>query len=288
MRATLADQLQWAVEQLSPTSDTAKLDAEVLLAHVLQKSRTFLIAFPERPLTDSQQSQFRELVEQRKQGQPVAYLLGEKEFWSLTLNVTPATLIPRPDTELIVEWVLAHYPDRNDFLALDLGTGSGALALALASERRSWRWLATDISEQALAVARQNAKTNRIDNVDFQQSHWFEQLLPKSFDLIVSNPPYIAAQDPHLTQSDIRFEPPQALVSGQDGLDAIRVILRDAPNYLKPNAPLIVEHGYDQGPSIQALFQHAGFEQIETLNDLAVMPRATLGYRAEPESFEQQ
>ncbi len=258
---------EWPVNEV-------RREAEVLLCFVLGQSRTYLFTWPDRPLTPEQQALFEGLVEQRAQGVPVAYLTGEREFWSLPLKVSPATLIPRADTECLVELALARISP--SARVLDLGTGTGAIALALASEQTCAEVWAVDASPDALAIARQNAECLGL-SVQLLHSDWFSALDAQRFDLIVSNPPYIAARDQHLEQGDLRFEPRSALVSGEDGLDDIRRILQDAPAHLRAQGWLLLEHGYDQGEAVRALFKAGGFVAVETQADYAGLDRVTLG-----------
>ena len=258
-------------------STTARLDAELLLAHVLERPRSYLFTWPERLLDDAQAAAFRHLVKRRCDGVPVAYLTGQREFWHLALNVTEATLIPRPDTELLVELALNQLPDQVAIKVADLGTGTGAIALALASERPHWDILAIDKSPEALAVARENAVLNRIANTRFLTGSWCEPLTANSMTMIVSNPPYIASTDPHLKEGDLRFEPISALASGVDGLDDIRQIARQALPCLVPGGWLLLEHGYDQGARVQEILARVGFTEIHTEADLANHDRVTMG-----------
>ena len=266
-----------ASEKLVESSDSARLDAEVLLAYALNCDITHLIAWPEKALDAQQVQIFNELIEKRRLGTPVAYLTGRKEFWSLDLKVTPATLIPRPDTELLVEFVLDKFSDQKHLQLADLGTGSGAIAIAIASERPDWKITATDISADALATAKENAVTHKITNIEFIQSNWFNQIGQHRFDLILSNPPYIAEQDPHLSQGDVRFEPQNALISGKTGMDDIEVITAQAKNYLKPDGWLIIEHGFDQKHLALDCLQRHHFHMITQLDDLSGQPRITAG-----------
>ena len=274
------DALQSAIAQFTPAHASARLDAELLLAHALGQSRSYLRAWPERLLTDQQVQMLAMLVARRVAGEPIAHILGRREFWSLDLEITPATLIPRPETELLVELALARIPVDAVWEIADLGTGSGAIALAVARERPRCRVTATDVSMAALAVAQDNAQRLAIGNVVFQQGAWYAGLGQQRFDVIVSNPPYIRADDPHLRQGDVRFDPLSALVSGADGLDDLRVILAGAPDHLRPGAWLLVEHGYDQGEAVRRLFADAGLVDIESVKDLAGHPRVTLGQMA--------
>lgn len=276
---TLQSLLSTAAKALFATSDSPRLDAELLLAHALGKDRSYLRAWPERTPTPEQESEFEALLARRLAGEPIAHLLGVREFWSLALKVTPDTLIPRPETELLVERALLRIPTDRPATVADLGTGSGAIALAIASERPAARVLAMDRSPAALAVARDNARALAIGNMEFREGDWCAGLPAGYFDLILSNPPYIAARDPHLAQGDARFDPRGALVSGPDGLDDLRRIIPGAWTCLKPGGWLLVEHGHDQGPAVAALFAEAGYRDIRDLTDLAGKPRVTEGRR---------
>jgi release factor glutamine methyltransferase len=258
-------------------SDDARRDAEILLGHALDKSRAWLYAHGDDEISDAAAETFRSLLKQRTAGTPVAYLIGHREFWTLELVVTPAVLIPRPETELLVELVLQHIPQSKKVDIADLGTGSGAIALAIARERSLARVVATDASEEALSVARINAARLGIGNVEFIWSDWFDGLSRMMFDVIVSNPPYIASNDNHLSQGDLRFEPRGALASGIDGLDSIRDIVRSAPEHLKPGGDLLMEHGFDQGAAVRELFSQSGFVDISTYHDSEARERVTYG-----------
>lgn len=253
------------------------VDAEHLLLHVLARPRSWLFAHADDAVADAEAAAFRALVERRAQGEPVAYLTGTQGFWSLELAVTPATLIPRPETERLVELALERLPAGVAVRVADLGTGSGAIALAIARERPQAQVIATDASAAALDVARANAERNRVRNVQFRQGDWLAPLAGERFDLIASNPPYIADGDPHLSAGDLRFEPPTALSSGADGLDAIRVIVRDARALLQPGGWLLLEHGWDQGDAVRALLQVAGYSDVATERDLEARDRISLG-----------
>lgn len=272
---TITELLQDITPQLPPP--TPRLEAEILLSHALRVSRAYLYAHADQQLSSQEVMQFKILVAQRLLGKPVAYLVGEKEFWSLTLHVNEATLIPRPETELLVEATLARLSTQQREIVIDLGTGSGAIALAIASERRQCQVIATDISLQALEVAQRNAKNLHLPQVEFVQSHWFSNLAGKRAHLIVSNPPYIAEDDIYLEQNELRYEPQDALISGTDGLDALRHIIQNAPIYLENSGWLLVEHGYNQGDRVARLFEQHGFIQITTYRDLAGLPRVTVG-----------
>ena len=260
-------------------SDTVQLDAELLLAAVLGKSRTYLYTWPEQVLSPSERSYFESVLERRVMGEPVAYILGTRDFWTLTLRVNRHVLIPRPETELLVETALALVTTQEACIA-DLGTGSGAIALAVASERPVWKVVATDMSGDALTVASDNASQLNIVNVEFRQGSWCDALPPQLFDLIVSNPPYIDAADAHLTQGDLRFEPRSALVAADDGLADIRTLCSQAPQRLKPGGWLLLEHGWTQGPTVAAILQSSGLETVRTLKDLNGNDRVSLGRRA--------
>lgn len=256
-------------------SDTPRLDAELLLTHVSGLSRSGFRAFPEREVDARLATQFEDLVVQRAQGMPVAYLLGHQEFWSLPLNVSSSTLIPRPDTECLVEQALV-LPLPDSARVIDLGTGTGAIALALASERPGWVISACDLMEEAVALAQANACQLQLP-VEVVQSHWFSGLLAASFDLIVSNPPYVASKDHHLDEGDVRFEPASALISGPDGLDDIRLIVDEAPSWLNSEGWLLLEHGFDQAEAVQELLIARGFALVESRKDYGGNDRMTLG-----------
>jgi release factor glutamine methyltransferase len=280
---TLADALRAAVARLT-NSDSPQLDAELLLAHALGRGRGHLRAHPEAVLGASQAHRYAELVEARRRGEPIAYLTGEREFWSLPLKVTPATLIPRPETELLVEQALALIPADADWQVLDLGTGSGAIALAIAKERPRCRITAVDISSQALSVARDNAHRLHTSNVEFLLGDWFSTIAARRFQMIVSNPPYVSAADPHLQEGDLRFEPTQALSSGEDGLQDIRRIVSEAPRHLLEGGYLLLEHGHGQGAAVRGLLQTAGLAGAHSVLDLAGHERVSLAQHAKPQA----
>lgn len=256
--------------------DEARQEAELLLAHTLGRSRAWLFAWPEFVPEAAQASAYGRLVAARRDGMPIAYLTGTRGFRALELTVTPAVLIPRPETELLVEWALACLPAAGGATVADLGTGSGAIALAIAQERPATRVVATDASADALAVARANAQRLGLANVEFMQGDWCAALGTQVFDLIVSNPPYIEADDPHLTRGDLRFEPPSALASGADGLDAIRTISAQAPAHLREGGWLMFEHGWNQGAAVRGVLEEA-FDKVETVRDLEGRGRVTGG-----------
>ncbi|AEQ95166.1 peptide chain release factor N(5)-glutamine methyltransferase [Xanthomonas oryzae pv. oryzicola] len=254
-----------------------RCDAEALLLHALGRDRAWLFMHGRDAVPLSVAQAFEALVQRREAGEPVAYLTGSRGFWTLDLAVSPATLIPRADTELLVELALERFDTSPGRRAADLGTGSGAIALAIASERPQAQVIATDASAAALALARRNAHNHALRNVDFRLGNWFAPLAGEAFDLIASNPPYIAAHDPHLQQGDLRYEPATALASGSDGLDDIRLIVADAPTHLLPGGWLLLEHGWDQGDAVRALLAASGFDAAATYQDLEARDRVTLG-----------
>lgn len=254
-------------------------EAESLLAHVLQRSRGWLYAHGDDPLGAADAVTFDALLARRRAGEPVAYLVGGRGFWRFDLQVTPATLIPRPETELLVEQALLRLPQGCASMVADLGTGSGAVGLAIASERPLARVIATDLSPEALTVARGNAGSLGLENIEFRHGDWWSALTGLQLDLVVSNPPYIAEGDEHLQRGDLRFEPRTALASGPDGLDAIRCIVDGASAHLKDNGYLLLEHGWDQGAAVRALLEAAGFIAVQTAVDLEQRDRVTLGRR---------
>lgn len=276
---TLKAHIQWASNTLQTQSDSPQLDAEVLLCHVLQKPRSHLMAWPERALNDEQHQRFTHLVAQRRAGHPVAHLTGEREFWSLTLRVTPDVLVPRADTELLVELALAHIQPLPAPSLLDLGTGSGAIAIAIASERPDATVYACDLSPAALTVARENAERHHCRNVHCYLGSWFEALPDATapFDLIVSNPPYIADDDPHLQQGDLPREPHSALVAAQSGMADLQWISEQARQYLQANGALMMEHGWQQGAAVRQALTQQGYEGVRSESDLGGNERVTLG-----------
>ncbi len=276
--ATLAELLEEGRRRLEKFSDSPRLDAELLLAQSLGKPRVYLLAWPERQPDATTRERYRALLERRLVGEPVAYLVGRQEFWSLDLAVGPATLIPRPDTERLVELALERLPPKRPLRVADLGTGSGAIALAIASERPHARVVATDLSEPALAVAAANARHLALSNVEFRQGDWCAALDGR-FELIVSNPPYVAAADPHLNRGDLRFEPHAALTAGSDGLDALRMITVAALDWLSPGGWLLVEHGWDQGAAVAGLLRARGYAEVAGWRDLAGRDRVSGGRR---------
>lgn len=257
-----------------------KVDAEALLAHVLKKNRSYFRAWPEREIEEQSHGQFQQLVKRRTAGEPLAYLTGWREFWSLQLQVSPATLIPRPDTELLVEQALEKIPTDADWHIADLGTGSGAIALAIASERPHCHIIATDISTDALAVAQANAQRLNINNLEFRQGSWHEALKDgEQFQLIASNPPYIDADDQHLQHDGLPHEPLNALTPGTDGLTAICIITEKMKTHLCTPNRLLLEHGYDQGPQVREILRQQGYTGIITHTDLGGNERMTQATR---------
>ena len=256
----------------------SRLDAEILLAHTLSKPRSYLFAWPEALLDKARGQHFDELVAQRRRGRPIAYLIGYREFWSLRLQISEDVLIPRPETELLVDCALMRLRANPNGRVLDLGTGSGAVALAIASEHPLADICACDVSPQALMLARHNAASLGIGNINFVISDWFGRLPVSRFDVIVGNPPYIAIDDPHLCTGDVAHEPRSALVSGADGLDAIRHITATAPRFLNTGGTLALEHGSGQGHAVSALFQQHGLVEVQTRQDLQGLDRVSLGY----------
>ncbi len=256
---------------------TARIEVQILLQVVLSVNRAYLLTHPERVLSQDEFSRYSGLLDRRLSGEPIAYILGVREFFGLDFKVTPATLIPRPDTELLVELALQRIPRREAFRVLDMGTGSGAIALSIAHERPETRVVAVDASEAALLVATENAKQLQTGNVRLLYSDWFSALADERFDLIVSNPPYIESGDEHLSLGDVRFEPLTALASGSDGLDDIRRILGEAKNHLESGGWLMFEHGYNQASEVRTLMLEAGFSEVSSAHDLSGIERVTLG-----------
>ena len=276
---TIAGCLQ-AAPQLAAVSDSPRLDVEILLAHILEKSRTYLFTWPEKKLLPAQAKLFQEYFQRRLSGEPVAHIIGQREFWSLPFFVDNTTLIPRPDTELLVEATLNLFaedaPEQTRKL-LDLGTGTGAILLALAHEKKHWQCVGVDKSPAAVALAEKNRAHLQLANACIQQSDWFASLAYNRFDIIVSNPPYIDPADPHLQQGDVRFEPRSALVAENKGLADIEWIAQQAPHYLLSEGWLLVEHGYNQGAAVRDVFEYCGYVQVKTLRDYGDNERVTLG-----------
>ncbi|HDT1123326.1 TPA: peptide chain release factor N(5)-glutamine methyltransferase [Klebsiella aerogenes] len=269
---------QWLTQAIARlgASDSPRRDAEILLGHVTGKARTWILAFDETVLMAEQLAELEALLARRANGEPVAHLVGQREFWSLPLFVSPATLIPRPDTECLVEQALVRLP-QTACRILDLGTGTGAIALALASDRADCKVTAVDFMPDAAALAARNAAHLALNNVTVLQSDWFSALKGQRFAMIVSNPPYIDETDPHLAEGDVRFEPRTALVAADQGLADLAHIIREGRQYLLPNAYMLLEHGWKQGEAVRALFNEAGYLDVETCRDYGDNERLTLG-----------
>lgn len=263
---------------LSLDSSTARIEVQCLLQHVLRVNRAYLLTYPERQPDNEQQTRYAALFARRLNGEPIAYILGEREFFGLDFKVTPATLIPRPDTELLVELALQHIPQQGR--VLDLGTGSGAIALSIAHARPDVQVTAVDASQEALEVAKNNAQRLKLTNVRLLHSDWFAALQDERFDLIVSNPPYIEDADTHLAQGDLRFEPRSALASGSDGLDDIRRIIADAKTHLNAEGWLLLEHGYDQAERVRELLRRSAYAEVFSAHDLGGIERVSGGRAA--------
>ena len=260
------DQALTLSQSLEASSDSARVDVELLLCHVLGKSRSYLYTWPEVELSEQQVSLFQQLLTRRQAGEPIAHLTGTRGFWTLELNVSKETLIPRPETEMLVEWVLQQF-QKQEFRLADLGTGTGAIALALASERPSWLIEATDLMPGAVELAKRNAKQLGLQQVKILQGSWCEPLTGH-YDLLISNPPYIDPMHPCLQEGDLRYEPITALIAEQQGLQDILTIIAQSKAYLKEDGWLVFEHGYDQGQAVREALQQAGFEQCFTQQDL--------------------
>lgn len=280
---TIKQALSWAREQLNAHNvsddgmhDSAAIDSKVLLAACLNQEVVYLHTWPEKLLDQQQLAEFQKYIEQRSCGHPVAHIIGYRDFWSLRLKVSAATLIPRPETELLIEIVLnLNLPDHSK--VLDLGTGTGAIALALASENPSWLITGLDKSLQAVALAKDNASMHQLERVNFIQSDWFSSVDHRQFNLIVTNPPYIEDNNHYLLQGDVRFEPSSALTSGLDGLDDIRLIVLQSKDYLHNDGWLVIEHGYQQSHQVTDILSTHGFKQIRSELDLNGLPRVTMG-----------
>lgn len=272
---TIQEAIFIATDQLAST--TPRLDAEILLAYTLKVSRGYCYSHADQELTLEQQKEYQALIQRRLSGEPIAYIVGKQAFWNHDFAVTQATLIPRPETELLVQLLLDELPTESELQIADLGTGSGAIALTLAKERPNWKITATDFCKEALQVAKKNAHQLAVENVDFSQGSWCLALPQTSYHAIVSNPPYIAAEDPHLEWGDVRFEPTTALTSGPDGLFAMREIVTNAGEYLHNGGYLLLEHGYNQGAAVRDLLTACGFVRVKTERDLAGHERATSG-----------
>jgi release factor glutamine methyltransferase len=276
---SIQETLKRAEQKLAPRGEAATLEAEILLAHVLGVPRSRLRTWPEHMLHESQRQYFFDFISRRAAGEPIAYLTGRREFWSLDLMVDHTTLIPRPETELLVEAALERIPMHGETHVADLGTGSGAIALAIASERPHCRIIATDISPGALNVARANAQRLKLSNVEFREGPWFAPLDNLRFDMIVSNPPYVAEDDPHLEEGDLPAEPRRALVAGPTGLEMITALIELSPRFLRDGAWLLMEHGYDQATATTALLRQTDYHHVQTWRDIAGQERVSGGQR---------
>ncbi|MGF1683657.1 peptide chain release factor N(5)-glutamine methyltransferase [Photobacterium minamisatsumaniensis] len=278
MTLSIDTQLKLAVEQLTKAgSQSPHIDAAVLLCHVLDKPRSYLLTWPERVLDDEQLAAFEAVITRRLTGEPVAYIVGEREFWSLPLKVAPHTLIPRPDTERLVELALEKIPAQS-CAVLDLGTGTGAIALAIASERRDIAVTGIDLRPDAAALAQENGSNLKLANAHFLSGSWYSPLQSSDcFAVIVSNPPYIDEADPHLSQGDVRFEPKSALVADDNGFADIRIISEQGRQHLQAGGWLLMEHGFEQGEAVRAILLELGYNQISTAQDYAGLDRVTLG-----------
>ncbi len=274
--------IRWATRRIEACSESARLDAELLLAHCLEKPRSYLYSWPEKPLSKPCWQRFQDLVQQRLQPTPIAYLLGKREFFSMEYATTAAALVPRAETELLVELALERIPVKTPMRICDLGTGSGIIAITLKKQRPLTTVCATDVDPGCLALARENARRHEAE-IEFIESDWYENLPQGAgFDLIVSNPPYVAADHPFLAQGDLPAEPAIALTPGSSGLEALEVIIGGAPDYLNPGAILIVEHGYDQQAPVANLLRQHGFTDIRCESDLNDLPRTSIARLPRP------
>jgi len=270
--------LKQSATEFNSLSGTASLDARVLLSHCLDKPLSYLLAWPDRVISSSDLVQLDSFKARRLAGEPIAYITGFREFWSMNFKVTSDVLIPRPETEILVEWALQNISSlKHDVKILELGTGSGAIAVALASENPNLHITATDISANALDIASENALSNHCPNIKFSQGSWFDCVSKVSFDLILSNPPYVAPGDPHLSEGDLPYEPMGALVASDNGLSDIQNLLLNAKNFLFSGGWVGIEHGYNQGESVREIMQVNGYHQICTIQDLADIDRITVG-----------
>lgn len=273
---TVRQHINLAQQQLCQISESPRLDAELLLAYVLKKDRSYLFSHDDSCPSSTQSQLFQNLVGRRSRGIPVAYLLRQREFYGLTLEVSPAVLVPRPETELLVDLALARIPIDAEWQLADMGTGSGAIALALAKQRPRCTITATDRSAAALSVARRNAQQHQLTNISFEQGSWYEALKTQC-QIIVSNPPYVADNDARLNSDSLKHEPLMALTPGNDGFDAIKIIIGGATKHLFNKGWLILEHGSEQATTVRTLLRAAGFGKIESQRDLAGHERVTMG-----------
>jgi len=275
---SIKDHIEFGASLLEEVSDSAKLDAQVLLGFTLGKAINYLYTWPEKVLSVEEALTFNLLLKERLSGKPIAYITGVKEFWSLPFYCNASTLIPRPDTEILIEQILFETEEhfKGEVRCLDLGTGTGAIALALASENKHWKIDAIDFNEEAIALAKKNAKQLALSHVNIYQSDWFSNVEEQNlFDVIISNPPYIDENDIHLSQGDVRFEPLSALVAENSGLADIEKISKDAKNYLKQGGYLFFEHGYNQGQAVRNIMMSLGYKQVKTIQDYGENDRVT-------------
>ena len=275
--STISQLIKLGEQMLTPMSDSAKLDSQILLGFVLQKTPSYFLTWPEKKVAEASEQAFLKLLKRREQHEPIAYIVGEKEFWSMPFKVSPSTLIPRPDTEVLVETVLQHHSSER-VNCCDLGTGTGAIALSLASERPLWQIDAIDFSQEAVALAQENANNLGYNEVAIYQSNWFSKVnAEKRFNVIVSNPPYIDETDPHLSDGDVQFEPLSALVANKNGLGDIIDIAQAARHFLAINGMIYFEHGYNQGGGVRDVLTDLGYKNIQTINDYNGHERITIG-----------
>jgi len=282
--AEIISHQQWldqTADELSLLSDTAALDARVILCHVLEKPLSYFLAWPDRSIDAADMKILNALIKRRLAGEPVAYITGSREFWSMNFKVSADVLIPRPETELLVEWAVQCINEIQKFAAkslklLELGTGSGAIAVALAKENPQLNIIATDISEKALAIAKENAELNLCQNITFLLGNWFEPISDKNFDMIVSNPPYVVPGDPHLKEGDLPYEPIGALVASENGLSDIQSLASSAKSHLNSGGWLGIEHGYNQAEAVTEIMTRHGYKNISTIKDLAGIDRLTI------------
>ncbi|MDH5444063.1 MAG: peptide chain release factor N(5)-glutamine methyltransferase [Gammaproteobacteria bacterium] len=278
MSLTIAEALKQATTQLQAVSDSARLDAEVLLAHVLKKDRVHFLTWPEKPISELTYKVFLDLVNRRVEGEPIAYIIDQQEFWSIKLRVTPDTLIPRPETELLVLEALNLLKEDERYKIADLGTGSGAIAIAIASERPLCTVIGIDQSRMAVKVADRNAASLGLKNVTIRQGDWLTDFADHSLDMIVTNPPYVAENDPHLAEGDVRFEPSSALLAGPEGMNEYRKIIPEAVRCLKKHGWILLEHGYDQQDKLLDLLTAEGFTEARGIKDYAGQPRVIIAH----------